>query len=351
MKVNKNILLEAMKKCLPGVEKGNSIIEGADTFVFSEKKVQSYNDYISITVPFDLDLEGSVKSIDFFKLVSKLKEDDFDIEVNDNKWNIKNGTSKISINLLDNEINNYIKVLNIEKLEWLDLDDSFFEGLKLCIIQNNPFPHSGIFVNRKIIISTDSMRVNFFDLNKKMRPFLIDDYVAKELLKFESIKQYSVADGWVYFKSEEIIFSCRCKDHSSYPFEHLFSQREVFLKAENDICNSISDQLIEAVDRVSVLSKELMDTRAVELTFEKDKIILFAKRESGEITETIPLKNPFNKDISIWVDVYFLLEAIKKVSDFYIKESEFKTQSGKKVTSYGFVFYKENYQQLVAIIE
>ena len=53
--IEKAKLLSAMSKALPGVEKGNSIIEGADTFVLSNNAIHSYNDNISVSVPFDLD--------------------------------------------------------------------------------------------------------------------------------------------------------------------------------------------------------------------------------------------------------------------------------------------------------
>ena len=62
-----------MALCMPGVEKGSTIIEGADAFLFSGGYIHTYNNYISVSVPFDAGgFECSIRAAAFYKLIQKI---------------------------------------------------------------------------------------------------------------------------------------------------------------------------------------------------------------------------------------------------------------------------------------
>lgn len=355
MNIKKSDLLWAMTECIPGVEKGNVILEGVDTFVFEGKVLRSYNDNISVTVnlPLKEKLDGVIKSMDFYKVVSKLKEEETEITVKENHWIIKNGRSRAKINLLEDKISEYIENLKTDNIEWTEIPPEFMQAMTLCSIANNYSPHAGIFIKDKDMLSTDMRRLNFYTLSKKMEEFYLSDAAVKELLKFTNIKYYNIVNEWAHFKTDkDTIFSCRCMDAHTFPQKVLLEKRENMEKEKGDLTNSLPNSLKEVIDRVGALSRELNGNQTIQLAFDKKEITAYSFRESsGEITETVPLDKPFDEDVAleIWMDIPFLKEAINKVPDFYVKKIKIKEDgSGNNVEMPVVIFTAKNYTQIVA---
>ena len=53
MEIQKELLVSAMKKALPGIDAGSSVIIGADTFIFANVNIYTYNNDIGVTVHLD----------------------------------------------------------------------------------------------------------------------------------------------------------------------------------------------------------------------------------------------------------------------------------------------------------
>jgi hypothetical protein len=348
MKTDKQALLSAMKKALPGVEKGTSIIEGADTFVLTKNAIHSYNDNISVSSPFKFDEEisGAVKSLDFFKLISKMPTDDIEIESREECLKVNSGTTEAELTKVETQVGEYIKTLNIDTLQWKQLPAEFFPAIKLCKIDCNNSPHRGIFVNQATMLSTDIARINWHQLETAMDRFWLDDPAVIELLKLENLSHYCVTESWVHFKSEDgTIFSCKKKDDSIYMEEQIKAWLDKCGKENIDGENVFPKGLLNVVDRVSTLAEELDGLPAIQMNIKKTYLEFFAQRSSGKIKEKLELEKPFEKDIdmTIWVDPGFLIEASKKVSGFYIKTWAEQEES-KKIL----VFYNDKYMQIAS---
>jgi hypothetical protein len=352
MKLEKQKFLSAMSKALPGVEKGKSIIEGADTFVLQDNAIHSYNDNISVSVPFELDddITGSIKSMDFFKLISKMPTDDIEIISEENVFKINSGKTEVELTKIDNKIVEYISTLKINQLQWKDLPKDFFEGLKLCYLPNNRDIHRGAFIFDTRMYSTDTIRINKYIMSESMDRFWLDDIVVSELLKIDNIEKYSVSENWVHFQSKDgVSFSCKRKDDSSYPIQVLDKWLEKVEKEETDIENVFPKGLFNVVDRVSTLSSQLDGLSAIRMTIMKDGIEFYSEKDvTGKIKEVLNFEQVFEKEVNIeiWVSPEFILETSKKVDGFYIKEIE--QEHGNKVT---LVFYNDKYKQIVSTFD
>ena len=77
MKIKRTDLLDHLRMVMPGVETGKSILEGADTFVFTHDGIFSYNDSISVSIPIDTGINGAVKSKEFFNLLSTIEHEHY----------------------------------------------------------------------------------------------------------------------------------------------------------------------------------------------------------------------------------------------------------------------------------
>jgi hypothetical protein len=351
MKIKKEVLLNSMKHCLPGVEKGNSLIEGADTFVFGAGAIHSYNDGISVSAPFDVgDLTGAVKSMDFYKFINKIPGDEVEITPAEGEWNFKTETMEASMTLVNSKIIDYISQLSIKDLGWLPLPDDFFEGVRLCKISCNRSIQRGIYVQNNRILSTDTIRINAYIMNKEMPNFWLDDPAITELVKVPDLKQYSIQPAWVHFKNEQgVVFSCKRKADGQYPHDLLIKhiQNNSF-KKETDSVYHFPPSITDVVDRVGVLADTIQDSLAIQMIIGKNNIIIQSKRESGKIKETIAFEKPLdglgeNQTIEMWVEPDFIIEASKKVTGFIIKQHE---KEG--VIQKNLVFFNDKYCQVVA---
>ena len=106
MKINKELLLDALKKCMPGIDLSDKMTVGSDCFYFKNGYVYSLNNTCSVAVNLGDDLKelnGNVKADEFHKIISKLSGNII-LDVDGTNWNIKCGKAKITIALLTKTI-------------------------------------------------------------------------------------------------------------------------------------------------------------------------------------------------------------------------------------------------------
>lgn len=214
MQIQKAVLLEAVKKCLPGVETGTALIEGTDTLVFTKGALHSYNDSIHVSVQLaESELEGVVKAKEFSKLISKLAGEVITIDNIDGKWTLTCGATEAELPLYSDTITKHLETLKLEELKWVALPADFQEGLKLTKIGGNTNPIRGAYVQGAKLYSTDTIRINEYSLAAEMLPFWIDDPAVGDLLKIGSLAEYAVGQAWAHFKTKEgAIFSAKLKE-------------------------------------------------------------------------------------------------------------------------------------------
>jgi DNA polymerase III sliding clamp (beta) subunit (PCNA family) len=324
MKIDRQELLQQLQKLMSGVDSGFVLLEGSDSFIFTEDAIHSYNEIVSVSVPYLTELKGVVKAKEFYKLIEKLKTEEIEINVEGEHWHIISGNTNARLKLLETDILKYISQLKVSSLEWISLPDNFYEGIKLCKIANSSNNLRGFFIKDAYLVSTDRIRINTFRLNRELPQFWIDDLGITELLKLkEKMFYFAISDAWVHFKGENgSIFSCKRNADKEYPFDKLMEYKNLVQNEEPYLATVFPSNIKEAIDRISIMSDNIRGFEVVTLTLEKEKIKLFSKKDIGDITEIIELPTPFDKDIglSIMADVSFLMEAIDKCPNIAIKK-------------------------------
>lgn len=356
MKVDRKDLLRVLKAALPGIESGNAILEGADTFIFNNGNIHSYNDNISVTVPFIFtnkageNVSGALKAKDFYDLINRYSDDTLSIIPKQGVWIVKTENSTAELTLLESGILERVQNIFPDKIKWHDIPEKFIDGLTLCIIAGNRSVLSGIFASKNILTSTDEVRISQFNLNAPLAngdSFWISDQAAVELIKLNNLKKYCVSDSWIHFKSEEkIIFSCKRLAQEKYPFAKITALIESHKKEKGDIGNELPEKLMDAVRRASSLSQNIESFSTVRLTFSTDGIEVFSQRSSGKYTEKVSWAKPFSKEIkpvSIFVDYSMMENAIKYSKTFYLKKTANKDKEVTRI-----IFIHENGLQLVS---
>lgn len=346
MQLDRKDMLNILKKVIPGVETGNSILEGADTFLFTDEGIYSYNDSIAVFIPEPTGLKGAVKSKDFYTLLQKLKGDIIKVVLKTDHIVLKCDAVSAKIKMVDSSILDYVENLNIGELKWKKLDADFMQALALCKLNISNSPFRGIYVEKDLMFSTDEIRIASHTLGNKYDKFWLDDFIVNELLKIPgTFTKISVVKGWVHFQSKDgSIFSCKTNDASLYPLDELLRRKIDIAKQKGDPSGKLPDTFKEAVDRVSVLAEDLSGFSVINLTFTAQDLIVSSHKQTGSIKERIDWEEELDikEDISTSGDAGFLMEAVNKSFDFYITNRD---------DSYFIVFTKDKFTLILSTIK
>lgn len=349
--LEKESLLAAIKKVIPGVEKGKSTIEGADQLLFSGKFVHSYNGMVAVSAPCDTQgQEFAVKGLDFFRLVDRMNDLLLSIELVGGKLKVTGGRTKASMSLLDpSKIKTYVAAINVEAVQFNKVPEGFVDGIRITSISGNTTKLKGVAVtdyeDGSAVIATDMKRICLTKLPSPMSTFWVDDGTLSDAFKCGEPLEYSVTGPWLHFKYEDgTVFSAQRKDHAGYPFTTCKNFVNAIPSAEVKMSGRLPQDIKDAVNRVAVLASGTEDNSSlVEMIFHKDELELHAEKQGGEATETIPWDVPPSADpenTQVWVDVAFLTEAANKTVDFSLVSINNQPPS--------LIFKSDNYTQMVS---
>ncbi len=345
MIIQKKELLESLKACMSGIETGSVTLQGADTFVFHDGKIFTYNDSVSVTIPIKNEslleegLEGCVKAEEFFKIISKLPADEIKFLVTENKtWLLKCGKAKVEMNLLDFDFESRLKNLNIGD-DWIDLNEDFISAMNVCRMVGNKSQLSGTYFDGKDVLSTDGNQVNLYTLKTKLPKFWVSDSSINELLKLGNLKQMQISGAWVHFKTDsEEIFSVKTLNADSYPYDKLRKIIDSTDLSKSELHANFPKELFSAVDRAVSFSMNVLEHSVIRLTISKDKIEVSSERSSGKYNEKVAWENKIENDFEpfvVYVDAQMIQSISQKTAEFYLVKGP--VRNGKSVPRMFFV--------------
>lgn len=326
IKIKQADLLAAITKALPGIERGNSLIEGADTFVFDGETgtVRTYNDSVSVSVTSValMGLYGAVKATDFWKAVKKFTAPEIEIECGDDAWRLKCGRAKSTITRFQDSISEFLKCVDTDVTEWVKLPEDFLDAFRLCSIAGNKATKRGIYGQDGTIYSTDGKILNRYVFGDAGIPdFYLDDPAIAELLKLGKFTDVNVGSGWMHFRGEsDIVFSAKLKDRTDYPVEGIAQYFSLYDEGTPVLRAVLPAGLAGVADRVGVFEEERDGAASIEFTISAESILLSSKRVSGGTEEDISWEKPveLDKPVSALVDPGFLIEASTKAPNIAI---------------------------------
>jgi hypothetical protein len=335
MNINRAELLQALKRAMPGIDKGSSTLEGADTFIFHEGWIHSFNDNISISIAFPItnkageNISGILKAKEFYDLLNRYQDENIKLIPKNDMWVISNKNSTAELTLLENNLIERIQGIKPSKLKWSSIPELFIEGISICKFSSNRSSISGIYVINDKVYSTDEIRINMFTLDSSIENcFWINDNAAGELIKLNNPKKYSISESWVHFKTEEgDIFSCKRLSQENYPIKQIETLIFNHSYEKGDITNSLPATLLDGINRASAFSINVESFETVKLTFNNEGIDIFSKRTSGKYTEKVEWEKPLKREIkpiSIYIDYSMIENGLKYSNSFYLKNTKVK---------------------------
>lgn len=329
MTLMRKVLLDSLRLAMPGIDTGNVVLQGSDSFVFHDGKLFTYNDLVAVLVPMDSiglvddDIEGAVHAKELYNVVSKFTSEEITLSVKDeSSWEIKCGRAKATLTLLDFDFKTRLDGVTPDDNLWVDIDDDFMEGLAICKMGNNKSNFAGIYVNGNDILSTDGYQINLFTTKNQLPKFWISDSSVNELLKIKGFKKVQTTRNWVHFKTEEgVVFSLKRLNDVNYPYSKVRNLVTNANPTDDDFHATFPSALFKSIDIADSFAISMGDQSVVRLVMSNEGIEVSSERNSGSYVETIPWDKPLEKEIDtikLYVNASMMSAMGTRSCEFYL---------------------------------
>ena len=336
MKLNRLKLVNDINKVLPGISTGNVTLEGADTIVFRNGHLYSYNSAVSVDVENsqEMELKGIMKALDFYNCLAKLPGDESEIEAEGSeRWVVKSGKIKVKVNLLPlSNICERFDNLVPQDGAWKPLDGAEFQkALKVCNMPRNSSKFAGVYGKEGVLLSTDAYVINKYEIGSEIPEFWISNSAVAELVKWSNFTAVQMNKMWLQLKSSDgTVFSVRCLNLASFPFERINSVA-VSVPGKTPILSSeFTDDFYGSVNRASVFSGDHEGHPIIDMTIGPDGAVISGSRDSGEYEETVKeIVSP--SEIKLTLDTGMIHDCQSVFKKFKLIDRSEKPEDGQSI--------------------
>ena len=319
--IKKNDLLEALEIVKPALG-SKDIIEQTDSFIFKDGCVVTYNDDLSISHPVTgLTFEGAIKAEQMYKMLSKMKKDEVDLEVTESEIVLTAGRSRAGFALQAKITLPLEEVGQAE--DWITLPTSFnaivqkvigaaSRDMSRPVLTAVKFEQSGC-------TASDGFRlgVAYFDDPVELEePVLIPATNLAVIMRYNPT-EVSVADNWIHFRNEfGTQISSRVLQESFPDIARLLEVSGAEIKFPQTI--------LEILERAAVMGKRdhFLDESVV-VSVANNRINIRAESETGWFEEDANMKFSGNP-LSFSITPYLFIEVLKETLEAVVGDSRIK---------------------------
>ena len=342
-------VLNALKLVIGAVDDKQGVVQGSDSFVFSDDFVNTYNNKCSFSYPLETGISCTVKARETLAIIEKMKGDNITFELKKDYLQVSDGSTKLKMKLIkdDEDIRTIISDLNLDDLEWKKLPKDFADGVDLCawtVCRDKRLENiqSMLFTSNEIW-SSDNYRISRFELDDAIPDeFTLPSESVFILQKLSSPpEEYATEGNWVHFKSSNgIVFSSNLA-YEKFPVEEFSETVESYSDEECEMYE-FPEGIEKAIDVASILAFEdkEVEVPSISISRKGKKLIVEGKKACGSVSDEITFSGKmFDEGLVITVPPGFLKTILGVTREFAIfdkKIIQFKTDNFVQlVTSFG----------------
>ena len=309
MKLERKKLLDVLKVVKLGLAK-EDLVGQSSSFVFTGETVHTFSDEIMISHPLETEFTGAVEGKELHDILSKMKEEQVNVEVVDGELLIKGKKRKAGIRMYEASDLPENMADSVSKLKWKKLPANFIEQAKramFCVSKSSALlTLTCIHCKDDIVESCDNMRMLRCEMKGSLDDeLLIPGNVVGELIKIapKDLKEYALKKNWIHFKLPDgAIFSSRLIDGN-------FPDLDRILEDDKGKTVSFPKELKSILDKAAVFtsSQEGESGELVEISFDKDSFTLKGEGNTGWYEEEGEVEYK-GKLFSFHVNINFLKE-------------------------------------------
>jgi len=217
VKINRKELLAALEAVRPGLA-ARDLIEQSTAFVFRDARIYTYNDVVAVSHPCPAGLAGAVQSKELHALLTRLTDDDIEVETTADEMLVRGKRNKAGV-ALQAEITLPINEVGGKKT-WTALPQGFAAAVKFVLFSagadmTKPWS-TAVHVAGHAVETCDNFRLTRYLLQVKKgvvskidADLLIPAAACTDLVKYAPT-HYSADDQWIHFMNAAgTEFSCR----------------------------------------------------------------------------------------------------------------------------------------------
>ncbi len=322
MRMKREELLRQLEMVSPGLAQ-KDIIEQSSCFVFQDKKVMTFNDEVSCSVPTTLDVEGAVTADPLLKLLRKMPEDTINIEVVEGELLIKGKGRRLGIRM-EKEV--LLPVKDIEQPEeWTPIGENFTEAVDIvrhCAGQvEDQFSLTCVHITPEHVEACDNFQIARYPIKTGFEKSTLVRGSSLRHIVGLGIQEFSETENWLHFRGVDgLIFSCR-RYMEDYP------DLSNFLDVKGSPA-VLPKGLVEAVANAEIFSSEGIEENQVLVKLRAGKLTLEGRGPSGWYAERKAIKYD-GEPLDFMIAPKILSEIIKRTNECEIAKGRIKIDGGK----------------------
>jgi DNA polymerase III sliding clamp (beta) subunit (PCNA family) len=323
MKVNRKELVRILDAVQPGIAK-KEIVEQSTHYVFAQNEIATFSDAIMVTHPYECELEFSVKAEDFYKILTKIEDEEVELTLVKDTLNIKAKKTKAGLSTIVGEtamvthlIEHLREAMGAKKF-WKALPKDFTTGVHLCSFSASKDLTTGVkaccAVKGNMIYTTDNIRASMYEMEEEIPDIMLTSNGINELIRYR-ITEYGMSENWAHFKTPDgVTFNCKTM-RGDYPFEPI----EMLFGNGCDPIIAFPAEMTDTVESVIALaSGDVISDKAITISVTKNKITCKAEKERGWVTKTVDVEYD-GEPFTFLINPTFFSQILKQATDFAIQ--------------------------------
>jgi DNA polymerase III sliding clamp (beta) subunit (PCNA family) len=303
--------LTALNQLKPGLS-NRDIMESGTCFNFHGNQIVTFNDVLSVSIPFETGIVGAVDADDLYKLLDRITTDEIEVTQTETELRIKAGKVKAGLSL-----KGQVLPPLFPEAEWAELPKQFKEAVSFChfsVSKDMTRPHlTCIHLQGAKVCSSDNWRVTQFVMEDPIpHDFLLPGDAASVLIKYE-VSHMSLDPSWAHFANEEtgLIFSARRILSKFISVDSLLEIQGKSIKFPD---------LKETLERAKIMVEGVSDKDLkISITLADNVLTCRGEKGSGWVEES-PEIDYQDKPITMLVNPIFLADILSRSQEVIVGE-------------------------------
>jgi len=258
MQISKQKLLKALEIVKPGLA-DKELVEQTTSFAFIKDRIYTYNNEISLSYPIEgVDLTGAIRADELYKLLTKLRKDEIDLELAKKQIILQCGRVKAGL-AIQHEITLPIDEVKEIMGRWKILPENFVEALSFAIhAASNDYSRpilTAIHINKNgYVEATDNFRICKYELNGnwELNSVLIPSNNIREIINMNPCN-VAKGKGWIHFMNES---GCILSSRIFQDDEYIKIDDYLDVKGEKVVFPNL---ILDTLDRASIFTDGIIN--------------------------------------------------------------------------------------------
>ena len=325
MKVNRKSLLQVLESVAPGLAAKENI-EQSTCFVFHDGHVLTFNDEVACSRKSPLETTGAVRAKPLLDLLSKLSEDEIDVDVSSNKITIKGQRKKSEIRMESEVLLPVEAIERPKKDQWKELHPDFSEAVNIvhnCASkEESEFVLTCVHLDSGCVEATDRFQIARYPIELNVNgSVLVRASSIKSVVGFD-MTEIAQTDSWVHFRNPAgLLLSCR-------QYVEEYKNLAPFLSIEGLKSLTLPGGLDEVISRARIFSEDNLAGNHVSIELSEGRVVIQGEGVTGSHKEMKAI-NYSGEPMKFRVAPDLLVEISKKGNECKIDENRLVVDTGK----------------------